>query len=114
MAAAIDPFARQILDAVEPWDAYHAANGIPGSLVDALESLPHGGSLYRAWAELTDLFESGTTPVSDAHAVLRQAATDWLAGPGDPTDASIEVWLERTQASVNVLFDRDGTFWDPK
>lgn len=111
LSTQVDPLARAVLDAVEPWDAYRMANDIPSSFLEALAWMPHGGSLYKTWAELTDLFETGKTPISEAHAALRQAATDWLARPGEPTSASIEMWLERTQTSLNELVDRDGDFW---
>ena len=111
LSTQVDPLARAILDAVEPWDAYRMANDIPSSFLEALAWMPHGGSLYKTWAELTDLFETGKTPIPYAHAALRQAATDWLARQGEPTSASIEMWLERTQTSLNALVDRDGDFW---
>jgi hypothetical protein len=113
LATAVDPLVREIVYAVEPRDAYRVANGIPGCLVDALDWLPHGGGLYTAWQELLDLFETGKTPIPDADAALRQAATEWLARQGNPTAASIEAWLERTQTSIKKLLDRDGTFWSP-
>ncbi len=99
---------------MEPWGAYDVVNVIPDTLVDALDWMPHGGSLYSTWAELTDLFETGKTPIPDAHTALRQAATDWLARPGEPTAAYIEIWLERTQLEIKRLVARDGTFWGPK
>ncbi|WP_433088896.1 hypothetical protein ACQP1P_21900 [Dactylosporangium sp. CA-052675] len=111
LSAEIDPLAQAILDAAQPWDAYKVAVNIPGRFLDASDWLPHGGPLYRAWAELADLFETGKTPVADAHAALRQAATDWLARPEDSTAASVAMWLERAQTLTNRLFDRDGDFW---
>jgi hypothetical protein len=79
-----------------------------------LDWLPHGGDLYATWAELTDLYETGKTPISDAHVTLREAATEWLTRAGDRTEASIEAWSEHTRTTVTSLFDRDGTFWGPK
>jgi hypothetical protein len=111
LSTEIDPLAQAILDSVLPRDAYEAVNEIPGRLLDALDWLPHGGALYRAWAELADLFETGKTPIPDAHAALRQAASDWLARPEDSTGASVEMWLERAQTLTHRLFDRDGDFW---
>lgn len=113
VAAAIDPLARQIVDAAEPWAAYDAALSIPGALLDALDWMPHG-AIYNAWQELTDLFETGKTPLPDAHAALRHAATEWLARPGEPTEALLDCWLEQTQASTARLFRRDGDFWTPR
>jgi hypothetical protein len=111
LSTEVDPVVRAVLDAADPWDAYKAANDIPDSLVDELDWMPHGGSLYTAWAELTDLFETGKTPIPDAHAALRQAATSWLARTGQPTAAFLEMWLERTRASINAVVLRDGNFW---
>ncbi|AEI11046.1 hypothetical protein [Cellulomonas gilvus] len=111
LATAIDPLARKILDATDPWDAYDTAGRILGSLVDDIHWLPHGGNLYTVWAELIDLFETGETPIPAALAVLRQAATDWLGRPVALTTEFIETWSERTQMAANDLFDRDGTFW---
>lgn len=113
VAAAVDPLAQQVLDATEPWAAYDLALSIPGALLDALEWMPHS-ALYNAWAELTDLFETGKTPLPDAHAALRHAATEWLARPGEPTGAFLDFWLEQTQASTSRLFRRDGDFWSPR
>ncbi len=79
VAAAVDPLVQRVLDAAEPWAAYDVAFTIPGALLDALDWMPHGGALYAAWAELTDLFEGGKTPIPEAHAALRRAATRWLA-----------------------------------
>lgn len=107
LGAAVDPIAQQVLEAQEPWDAYNLANTIPSTLVETLDWLPLGGRLYTTWAELTDLFENGKTPIPDAHAALRQAAADWLSRTGP---AGSESWLERTQAATRDLFDRDGTF----
>lgn len=107
----VDPVVRAILEALDPWDAYKAANDIPDSLVDELDWMPHGGSLYTTWAELTDLFETGKTPIPDAHAVLRRAATSWPTRTGEPTGASLEIWLEQTEASINAVVHRDGDFW---
>jgi hypothetical protein len=85
LSTQVDPLVRVVLDADDPGDAYRAASGIPDALVGALEWMPHGGSLYTTWAETTDLFETGKTPITDAHAALRRAATDWFARSGDPT-----------------------------
>jgi hypothetical protein len=114
LTTVLDPLVQEVLDAVEPWGAYDVANRIPGALMDSLDWLPHGGRLYTAWMELTDLFETGRTPIPDAHTALRRPATDWLARPGEPTGASIAMWLEQTQLEIERINDRDGTFWGPK
>ncbi|MEV4141295.1 hypothetical protein AB0J72_55160 [Dactylosporangium sp. NPDC049742] len=111
LSTEIDPLAQAILDSVQPWDAYEVALEIPGRLLDALDWLPHGGALYGAWAELADLFETGKTPIPDAHDAVRQASTDWLARPEDDTGASVETWLERAQTLTHRPVDRDGDFW---
>ncbi|WP_433200622.1 hypothetical protein ACQP00_29105 [Dactylosporangium sp. CS-047395] len=111
LATEIDPLAQAILDSVQPWDAYEAALEIPGRLQGALDWLPHGGALYGAWADLADLFETGKTPIADAHGALRQAATDWLARSEDDTGAPVETWLEGAQTLTHRLTDRDGDFW---
>lgn len=72
----IDPIAREVLAARDPWDAHEAAGRVGAALSDELDWLPHAGGIYVAWAELEDLYETGKTPIPDAHAALRQAATD--------------------------------------
>lgn len=111
LSTEVDPLVRLVLDAADPWDAYKAANNIPDFLVDALDWMPHGGALYTTWSELTDLFEAGTTSIADAHAALRQAATDWAAASGRRSEGTLEMWIERTKASISELVERDGDFW---
>jgi len=114
LAAAIDPFARKILEAEDPWDGQQTAAYICGSLLDDVVWVPSEGRLYIVWAELSDLYDTGKTPIPEAFAVLRQAAADWLARPGALTAEFIEAWSERTQTASDYLFDRDGSFWNPQ
>lgn len=111
LATVVDPLVRAIAEAVEPWDAYRAAVGICDSFVDEVDWMPHGGSLYATWAELTDLFDTGKTPLPDAHRVLTQAATAWLDRSGEPSPEFLAAWLERAQDSIGALVRRDGDFW---
>jgi hypothetical protein len=111
---AVDPLVQAVLAADAPWGAYSVATGIPNTLVEALDWLPHGGQLYTVWSELTDLFETGKTQVPTAHAVLQGAASEWLAASADRTSEAIEAWLARTESLVGRVFERDGSFWsDP-
>lgn len=74
----VDPHARTVIAAAKPWDAYDAALRIPGALLDDWAWLPYGGVIYTAWAQLADLYETGKTPILDAHTALRRAAEAWL------------------------------------
>ena len=107
----IDPTVRKVLDAEDPWDAYDTVGKLRGDLFDDLDWLPHGGGVFVAWAEVEDLYETGKTPIPDAHAALRQAATAWLARPSAPDKTWVEGWIASTQDAVKVLIDRDGDFW---
>ncbi len=107
----VDPVAVEVLVATDPWDAYRTANKVPNQLAVDLEWLPHGGSVYVAWAELTDSYETGKTPIADAHAVLRQAASAWLDRPGLPDGQHVERWVREATATLHSLFLCDGDFW---
>lgn len=96
----IDPIAREVLAATDAWDACAAANRTGGVLVDDLTWMPHGGQLYVAWAELTDLFEIGETSLESAHEVVRQAASRWLSRPEQPDAAFLSGWLEETLTAI--------------
>ncbi|HET7531632.1 MAG TPA: hypothetical protein VFJ83_00700 [Nocardioidaceae bacterium] len=107
----VDPYVKAALVAEDPWDAYDAVVSLRGALVDELDWLPNGGDVFVAWAELEDLYETGRTPIPDAHAALRKAATEWLAMPQVPDATHVESWLDATAKAVEFLFRRDGTFW---
>lgn len=109
LSQVVDPGARRILEASDPWQAYRVANDTYPALLD--HDLPHSGALYVAWAELTDLFETGKTPVPDAHAALRRAAAEWLRRPGPATATHAERWIKYASDQVRYLSDRDGDFW---
>jgi hypothetical protein len=68
--------------------------------------------VFIAWADLEDLYDNGKTPIVDAHAALRQAATQWLARPPAPElDAYIEEWIAHAGQVVGAIIKRDGEFW---
>jgi hypothetical protein len=114
LSTTVDPGAQAILDAVDPWKAYWAAMDISGALSDAVLWMPHGGALYIAWTELSDLYETGKTSIPDAHAALRRASNDWLAVSTNRTGPALKAWVARTEALVGKIFERDGDFWrDP-
>ena len=72
----------------------------------------HGGAVFIAWADLEDLYETGKTPIPDAHAALRQAAIDWLARPSVPNMAAyIEKWIAEADQIATAFVERDGGFW---
>lgn len=108
---ALDEVAASVLRAVDPWDAYRAASAASGALTGALDWLPRGGALYVAWADLTDLFEAGKTPVPDALAVLRDAAARWQQWSAAPSGPGLAAWLEDTTEATTALRRRDGDFW---
>ncbi|MBI9114640.1 hypothetical protein [Sanguibacter suaedae] len=105
----VDPGARQILEAEDPWQAYEVANALFPPLVHQTMTLC--GGMFIAWAELVDVFETGKTPVADAHAALRRAAAEWLRRTGPPTEEHVRRWVSLAGDEVAFLFDRDGTFW---
>lgn len=108
----MDPFVRVLLEAQEPWDAYEAVASMRGAMLDFVEWGPNGGDVFVAWAELEDLFESGKTPIPDAHAALRQAAAEWLDRRSDSNLAPfIDAWLKRVNRTVASIIARDGDFW---
>ncbi|QRP45784.1 hypothetical protein [Amycolatopsis sp. FDAARGOS 1241] len=107
----VDPLARTVIAAVQLWDAYDAADEIPGTLLDDIEWLPHGGAVYTAWAQLTDVYETGKTPIHDAHTALRHAAQAWLERPSEPDSAFIDDWVRQANDASSRLFRRDGDFW---
>lgn len=75
-------------------EAYESVASMRSAMLDYLEWGPHGGEVFAAWADLEDLYATGKTPISDAHAALRQAATTWLARPSHPQAAAyIEKWI---------------------
>lgn len=110
-AQRIDPIAVEVISATDPRDAYRAATGISDALVEDLHWLPHGGRMYKAWAELADLYETGKTPIPDAHAALQRAASEWLNRAESPTEAFIEKWVVEANDAARALVDRDGNFW---
>ncbi len=108
----MDPFVRALLDADDPWEAYDSVASMRSAMLDYLEWGPHGGAVFVAWADLEDRYDTGKTPISDAHAALRQAATDWLARPsGPPTAVYIEKWVAQAARTSSAFVERDGDFW---
>lgn len=108
----MDPFDRAVLEAEDPWDAYQSIASMRGAMTDYLDWGPHGGEVFVAWADLEDLYDTGKTPLSDAHGALRQAASQWLARPPMPdTGAYVENWIAETARSVSGFVERDGGFW---
>ena len=61
VASRIDPIVRRVLASSDPHDAYWAAGDIPNALQGDTQ-LPNWGSMYVAWSELADVFETGRTP----------------------------------------------------
>lgn len=116
LSATVDPIAERLLTLVDPWDAYECALELVAAMAnDFFSQCPHGGSLYVAWAELTDLFETGKTSTEDAHNVLRRATSEWLHRPPGPASAFLDGWARDAENSVHALFERDGDFWrDPR
>ncbi len=113
----IDPLVRELLSQADPWEAYRRGLAVSDLMTDTEPggsfSLPHAGGVYSAWGSLTDLYDTGKTPISDAHAALRRAAEEWL--PLVPDAAFIEHWMSEAGPATGELFDRDGNWWrDPK
>jgi hypothetical protein len=107
----LDPIVNRVLDAEDPWDAYHAATGLSAEIVDDLVWMPHGGAVYVAWSDLADLFESGKPPIPEAHAALTSAASHWLQRPVGLSEKFLEGWLNQARRSVAILVERYGDFW---
>ena len=111
LKALVDPIATAVLAATEPWDAYDAACTYGQILEDP--DLPHAGAVYVAWAELTDVFETGMTREEIADSLLRDRAVAWLAQPTEPSSEWILEWVARTRDGVTDRFDADGNWWRP-
>lgn len=111
----IDPLVRELLALEDAWHAYQRANAINGLLIDTSPGgsweLPHAGHVYRAWSELEDLYETGKTPIDEAHETLRMAARKWLDRPAQPTAGFIEQWVSEAEDAAGALFKRDGDWW---
>ena len=111
-----DPLVRELLALDDPWEAYERGNHLSDLMTDTelggSFELPHAGSIYVAWAELTDVYETGVTPIADAHAALRLAATRWLDRPAEPSARFIEEWATDARRTAGELFARDGDWWN--
>ncbi len=109
----MDPFVRAIITTDDPWHAYDEVARMRGSMLDYVEWGPHGGQVFVAWADLEDLYDTGKTPIEDAHAALRRAAREWLARPVDGPEETtyIEEWTARVGQTVSAITERDGGFW---
>jgi hypothetical protein len=111
----IDPLVDELLTFDDPWDAYRQGNKVAHLLIDTSPggsfNLPHAGEVHVAWSELTDVYDTGKTPVSDAHATLRQAAVQWLERPAEPTTAFIEQWVADASQAVAARYERDCNWW---
>lgn len=108
----LDPVVRELLATNDPWEAYQAANAVTSLLTDTAPggsfSLPHSGEIYAARAELSDLYETGKTPIIGAHTTLREAATRWLDRLPEPTGAFVETWIAEASEAAGAAFARDG------
>ena len=114
-ALVVDPAVDEVLARADPWDAYHRTHEMMGLLTDTSPGgawdLPHAGEVYAAWATLTDVYDTGNTPIGEAHTTLRTAATAWLRRPARPTADFIEDWVSEANEQAGALFKRDGDWW---
>jgi hypothetical protein len=104
----MDPYVLVLVDAEDPWAAYEAVASMRGVMHDYLAWGPNGGAAFVAWSELEDVYETGKTPVDEAHAALRQAGVEWLERPAKPSDQYVEAWIARASQAVGVFSARDG------
>jgi hypothetical protein len=115
-ARVVDPAVNEVLALDDAWEAYHRTLALTGLLTDTSPGgsweLPHAGEVYAAWARLTDLYDTGKTPIDQAHATLRDAGTKWLDRPSTPTAGFIEQWVSEADEAAAVLFKRDGDWWN--
>jgi hypothetical protein len=110
----LDPRVRATLDVDDPWEAYESVVSMRSAMTDYLDWGPHGGAVFVAWADLQDLYETGKTPIPDAHAALRQTAIDWLARLSAPDAAAyLEEWIDQAGRTTSAIIERDGGFWTP-
>jgi hypothetical protein len=65
----LDPIVNQVLEAEDPWDAYHAATGLSSEILDRLGWMPHG------WPSL-----SNATATSGARPTLVLSSLQTLTG----------------------------------
>ena len=113
-AQSLDPLVRDLLAREDPWEAYSFAIRVGPLMIDTSPSgsftLPHAGDVYVTWMELTDLFETGKTPIGDAYATLRVFAERWLDRPAAADGAFIEQWSSDASDAIDRLFRRDGNW----
>lgn len=95
----------------DPWEAYEQAGFVSGAINREMLELPNGGALYVSWAELQDVFETGKTPIPEAHAALRRASELWLRRPEAPSAGFLSEWLDFARQEAGFFFDRDGDCW---
>jgi len=96
---AVDPLARSVLRAHDPWQAHEAAVRVGDALAEQLGWLPHGEEVYVAWVELGDLYDLVPRP-DRVHLVLRSVADAWLGGSGPSASGSLGEWLDRTHEAI--------------
>lgn len=96
----IDPCARKVLDAQDPWDAYNAAYECIGVMEEAPRSLPMREPILISWMWGVDVFELEEATPEVAHGVLRRMASEWLRRPTDPDEGFIRRWAADSKAAI--------------
>lgn len=107
----IDPLVRAVLAEEDPWEAYKRVGSVSSAISREMLDLPNGGALYACWAEFQDIFETGKTPVPEAHAALRRASELWLRRPEALSKSFLRDWLSFARKEAGFFFDRDGDWW---
>ena len=81
----VDPAVNEVLALDDAWEAYQRTLALTGLLTHTAPrgswELPHAGEVFAAWARLPDLYDTGKTPIDEAHAILCTAATSAWPGP---------------------------------
>lgn len=96
----IDPCARKVLDAQDPWDAYNAAYECIGVVDEHLNSLPMSEPIWISWMWAVDVFELEEATPEAAQGVLRRMASEWLRRPTEPDVEFVRRWAADTKRAI--------------
>ena len=86
----VDSLMVRIADAEEP---YLLGTEVGGCVMDEIVKSVVASRVYRLWGSLTDMYELRPEERREAEALMRRAATEWLAVRDD--DAARDKYFDR-------------------
>lgn len=88
----VDALMARIADAEEP---YPLGTDVGGCVRDEIVESVVASRVYRLWGGLTDMYELRPEERREAEALMRRAATEWLAvkDDGAARDKYLDHWL---------------------